>query len=377
MAIKTVEGKMNVLEASRQRIINIFNSGVDIHLSISGGKDSIVLASLVYQLIIDNKIDKSKLRVLFIDEEAIFDDVATTVMSWRQKFIMLGVPFDWFCLQIKGLNSMDKLQDNESFIIWDRYAEKDWVRKMPSFAIKSHPLCKDRKENYQAFSKRYSKGVITLIGVRVAESATRLQNMATIFGNTKNDGGISEGKAYPIYDWTDDDVWLHIQRNNLEFPKTYMDLWAIGVGRNGLRMSQFFSKDSAKNLVRIEEHQPGLMKRIVKRVPNAYIASLYWDTEVFGRDKKSTDDKDLYKPKSYKVEVLIMLSNIPHYFETPTEQAVAKKMKNMLLKYQLHMEEKHFKEMYQILKTGDVFNRSSRILSLTITSDYSKRLEAK
>ena len=50
-----------------------------------------------------------------------------------------------------------------------------------------------------------------------------------------------------------------------------------------MRVSQFFSIDTAKSLVKMNEYYPDLMERIVRREPNAYLASLYWDSEMFGR----------------------------------------------------------------------------------------------
>ncbi len=50
MAIKELEGNMNVLEAARIRIINAFDTGLDIKFSISGGKDSICLADIIFEL---------------------------------------------------------------------------------------------------------------------------------------------------------------------------------------------------------------------------------------------------------------------------------------------------------------------------------------
>lgn len=79
MAIKIIEGTMNVVEAARQRVQNAFDSGMDIVLSMSGGKDSICMASIVYDLIMEGAIKASQLTVQFIDEEAIFDDVVEAV----------------------------------------------------------------------------------------------------------------------------------------------------------------------------------------------------------------------------------------------------------------------------------------------------------
>ena len=74
------ESQMNVLEASKMRIKNVFSNGVPVNLSTSGGKDSIVLCSLIYDLIVEGEIDPKLLTVNFVDEEAVYDCVADFVM---------------------------------------------------------------------------------------------------------------------------------------------------------------------------------------------------------------------------------------------------------------------------------------------------------
>ncbi len=39
---------------------------------------------------------------------------------------------------------------------------------------------------------------------------------------SKDDGGLNKANSiFPIYDWTDDDVWYHIKSRKLDFPETY------------------------------------------------------------------------------------------------------------------------------------------------------------
>ena len=86
---------------------------------------------------------------------------------------------------------------------------------------------------------------------------------------------------HPLYDWRDTDIWRYIRDKELAFPDTYMHLYQTGSTRRQMRISQFFSIDTARSLVKMEEYEPGLMDRITRREPNAYLAALYWDTEMF------------------------------------------------------------------------------------------------
>ena len=67
--LKEKVGTIDVVQAARQRIKNIFSNGVKVYMAFSCGKDSTVLSSLVYDLILSEQIDKNLLTVFFIDEE--------------------------------------------------------------------------------------------------------------------------------------------------------------------------------------------------------------------------------------------------------------------------------------------------------------------
>ena len=63
--------EQNVLEASRDRIENIFNSFERIYISFSGGKDSSVMFHLVME---EAKKRNVRVGVLIIDLEAQYND---------------------------------------------------------------------------------------------------------------------------------------------------------------------------------------------------------------------------------------------------------------------------------------------------------------
>src|SRR5690606_1212205 len=134
----------NVVTAARKRIVNAFSNGVPVHLSLSGGKDSISLAHLVTTLIEEGRIDPDLLTVQFIDEEAMHDSVIEEAKRWRRIFMNLGVQFDWYCIEVRHFNCFNALEQDESFICWASTCPDRWVRPMPSFAITDHPLLKRR-----------------------------------------------------------------------------------------------------------------------------------------------------------------------------------------------------------------------------------------
>ena len=72
MAVKRCESSIDVVKAAEIRITNVLNNGLPVYMSFSGGKDSLCMAQLIYNLVQRGKINPSQLVVQFIDEEAIF-----------------------------------------------------------------------------------------------------------------------------------------------------------------------------------------------------------------------------------------------------------------------------------------------------------------
>lgn len=70
MSVKRAQAKMDVVEAAKLRVRNVFSNGLPVYMSFSGGKDSICMADVVMKLIERGEIDAKQLTVIFIDEEA-------------------------------------------------------------------------------------------------------------------------------------------------------------------------------------------------------------------------------------------------------------------------------------------------------------------
>lgn len=369
MAVKRCEASINVVQAAEIRIKNVFRNGLPVFMSFSGGKDSLCLAQLIFNLMQRGEITPSQLIVQFIDEEAIFPCIEEKVKEWRKKFLLMGAKFEWYCCEVKHFNCFNELSNDESFICWDSTKENVWVRRPPTFAIRNHPLLKPRIDAYQDFLPRVCNRGLTITGIRTAESIQRLQNIASMMraGKTMT----NKHQVFPIYDWTDKDVWLYLLREKVDIPDIYLYLWQSGTGRNQLRVSQFFSVDTARSLVKMNEYYPDLMDRIIKREPNAYLAALYWDSEMFGRStKKRRELETKGPPKDYKGELLKMFGNMDVYFTTPHKKKVAEKYRNFFMRISTIAEEKDFKMIYEGLVSGDPKLRTFRALYQRIYGKY-------
>ena len=372
---------MTVVEAAVKRIKNVFSNGVPVYMSLSGGKDSICMADLVYQLIRKGEVDPKQLTLVFIDEEAIYDCCIEAMMQWRKKFLMAGCPeFRWYCLPLKQVSCFNQLENSESWITWEPGKEDVWVRKPPPFAIMQSPyLTGIGKENYQTFLPRITKDGIMLTGVRAAESVQRLQYMAML--NLGRKGITGNNIIFPIYDWKDKDVWLYIRDHHLDIPEAYLWIYQAGENRHSLRISNFFAADSLRGLKHVAETDPDLWSRIEKREPNAYLVMLYWDTEWYKRRSATRRKNEAGEKKDYKELTRQMLfENFDKHFTNPTTRRVAAQYKRLYIKTDGMARPRDYRKMHDALIAGDPKMRSLRAIFQDIFgayAEYAKKFRVK
>lgn len=376
MAITKKGLGINVLEAANIRLKNIFASGLKIYLDVSGGKDSIVMMSLVYDLCKSGDIDPKRLEVVFVDEEVIYDDVIRVCKDWRKKFLLIGASYRWYTIEHRNNNCFNALENNENFIPWDRYEEKNWGHKKPDFAESESPYLVPRTENYQDFLRKSQKDGITIIGVRASESHNRMHYLATI----NSQGGISNSNLmYPIYDWKDSDVWKYIKDKNLDFPDVYLRMYESGVPKNRLRVCNLFSIDTCASLVNMFEVYPDLWDTVVKREPNAYLVRLYWDSEMFRRrtKKRKKLEGDNNSGKDYRAMLVDVLNHPKKYFKNHHALEMCSQYRALYIHSGDHMTDKQCELCYNALLGGDTKGRSFRAIRTDIFADYLKREGAK
>lgn len=366
MSIKFIESDLTCVDAGYARIRNVFGSNDKICMSFSGGKDSIALAGLLINLLKIGDIDGSKLTVVFIDEEAIFPDVERVVIEYMGIFKGYGCNFVWYAMEFVHFNCFNQLASDTSFICFDRNKKERWVRKPPDYAVTFDYSFKPRIDSYQDFMKRKYRDYCQLVGIRTQESVHRVYNMI----NRSRSGNSKDNYVFPIYDWTTDDVWRFIKDNKLTYPDEYKYMWQVGSSLKDLRISQFFSVDTAKILVKMQEFYPDLIERISKREPNAYMVLLYYDTELFRKSNrnKKTDDNDI----DYKEKVINMLEDIEKNFNSETARGVAKKYLKMVVQNDIFFTKKEWRRCYLGLIGGDPKLRTLRAILIDLSMLRSK-----
>lgn len=345
------------MEAAKTRIKNIFANNLPVYLSFSCGKDSLCMSHITYELIRGGEIDAKQLTVIFIDEEGLYQSMLEAAYRWRKKFLSIGAKFEWYCLPVKQNSTLDHLAASESWITWDPAEKKNWMRKPPKFAITKSPLVPYPGEcNYQTFCQRAHKNGITMIGLRAAESIQRLKALSQITTELN--------RVYPIYDWTDNDIWLYIKEQNLEFPEIYIRLYEAGVTKQRLRLSCFFGDSTVQGLRYVAETEPELWEKIERRYPNAYLVLLYWDSEMFKRNTSKRKELEAEEgEKDYKELVFDLLFRHPEQFTIPEDtKKYLGRWKEMVKRFSFYLENKDYREIYEKILAGDPKGRSHRAL---------------
>lgn len=370
---------MSCVEAAFLRVRNVFSNGVKVYMSLSGGKDSICMADIVYKLLRRGEIDAKQLTCIFIDEEAIYDCSIDAMKYWRKRFLTAGAKFDWYCLPLKQVSCFNRLTNDESWITWEPGKEAVWVRKPPAFAITESPYMTEvGSVNYQSFLPRVTKDGIMLTGVRAAESVQRLQYMSNL--NLGMQGITKTNTIYPIYDWSDNDVWMYIRDNHLDIPEAYLWIYQAGENRHSLRISNFFACDSLRGLKHVAETDPELWRRIERREPNAYLTLLYWDTEWYKRSSRTRRKNEANDNRDYKALVKAMLfDDFDRHFTNKTTRNVAKQYRRCYTKVDGIARPKDYKQMHDALIAGDPKLRTLRAVYQNVYgayAEYAKRFRA-
>ena len=290
----------NVLEAAKKRIAYIFNEFEDIVVSISGGKDSTVMAYLVG---LEAQKRNRKFGMFFLDEEVVYD---STVKQVDHLMSMFPGNTNRLWLQVEFNLTNATSYSNAYLKCWEAGKHKIWMRPKRADAIKFPPWDKEKEtlrnknigldfyavlDNFQ----RYKEGAAFIIGLRATESPNRWRAVSKNPGYkdicwcTRKDDTYN---FYPLYDWNFHDIWKYIYDEKLKYSKIYDYMYKKGMGLKEIRVSSLIHEKSFKSLVELPEFEPKTYNRLLKRVKGVQIGHLY------GRDSKMLRARKL--PKSYK-----------------------------------------------------------------------------
>ena len=121
----------------------------------------------------------------------------------------------------------------------------------------------------------------------------------------------------------------------------------------------------------MNEYYPDLMEKVVRREPNAYLAALYWDSEMFGRNTAARKQKEKQSTeKDYKAALLELFSDIEGNFHSEHKRYVAGRYRNLFIGVSAIVDNKDCKAIYEGLLSGDPKLRTFRALYQRIYGKY-------
>ncbi len=289
-----------VLDAAKERMAYIFDEFENIIVSVSGGKDSTVLAHLA---LTEAHQRGRKIGIFFLDEEVVYDSTIKQIEYilglYPENTIPLWLQVEFFLTNAASLTE-------SQLKCWEAGKHKIWMRSKNQKAIWHKPWDKE-KETIRVKAKGFGfydalenfqnsrKNTAFLVGLRATESPNRWRAVSknpgykNVYWCTKmKNGNVS---FYPLYDWNFHDIWKYIYDNKLKYSKIYDYMYKKGMGMQEIRVSSLIHEKSFKSLVELPEFEPKTYNRLLRRLKGISVGNLY------GKDAKMLQVSKL--PKNF------------------------------------------------------------------------------
>lgn len=274
----------SVLQAAEERISLIFDRFPRIYLSFSGGKDSSVMMHLVMA---EAKRRDRKIGVLFVDLEAQYKLTIDHVEEMFARYEQWIDPH-WVALPIHLRNAVSVYEPH--WIAWQPDRRQDWVRQpsprsvtdMTAYPFTTYGM--EFEEFVPAFGHWYGQGqpCACFVGIRSDESLNRYRSINGSGWKSSLDGlawttwmSNSLYNAYPIYDWSVEDIWTYHGKTGLPCNQLYNRMHQAGLTLSQMRICQPYGDDQRRGLWLFHLIEPETWARVVARVNGANGGALY------------------------------------------------------------------------------------------------------
>lgn len=295
----------NVVDAARDRLSFLFDNFEQLIVSVSGGKDSTVLAHLA---LCEAHKRERRIGIHFVDEEVLYQSSVDQIIYLMELFPECTKKM-W--IQFPFLLTNSSSPTDGQLLCWEPGKHHLWMRKKHPDSIKGKPW-DEKKETVAVRNKgglgfydvidNYAKtfeNTAFLVGLRAAgESPNRwlavVKNPVNV-DNKKVYWGTKKKKNfsfYPIYDWNYYDIWKYIYESGLKYSKIYDFQLKKGYNIASMRVSSLIHEKSFKSICDLPEFEPKTYDKLLKRIKGI---SLVQET---GKDSKLFAVRKL--PKNYK-----------------------------------------------------------------------------
>lgn len=290
----------NVVQAAEKRISWIFDEFENVCVSISGGKDSTVLA---YMALKEANRRGRRIGVFFLDEEVVYQSTIEQVRYLMNLFPENTIKL-WYQIEFNLTNATS--QNETQLKCWEAGRHDIWMRSKEPDSIKfpewdrETQTIQDKNKGFGFYDALYNfqrahPNTAFLIGLRAVESPNRWRAVSknpcyknVYWGTNREDGSCN---FYPLYDWNFPDIWKYLYENKIKYSRIYDYQYMKGMGMRDMRVSSLVHEKSFKSLVELPEFEPKTYDKLMKRIAGIQVGHLY------GKDDKMLRCRKL--PKNY------------------------------------------------------------------------------
>lgn len=284
---------MNVYEATIKRLHIIFDHFDYVYVSFSGGKDSGVLLELCASIARSRGL---RFGIFHMDYEAQYTMTTKYVERTLERLKDIADIYH-ICVPFKVTTCTSMFQS-----YWRPYEDckqEIWVKNIPAHAMtqKDFPFYTKRMWDYD-FQTKFGEwiadkygSVCCLVGIRTDESLNRWRsihserNHNTWNGYSWTNTSNKCVTAYPIYDWTTEDVWTANAKNAWDYNRLYDLFFYAGVPLHKQRVASPFISEGQETLKLYQIIEPDTWGKLVGRVNGVNFAGLYGGTTAMGWKK--------------------------------------------------------------------------------------------
>ena len=284
----------NVYEEAQERLQYIFDTFENVLVAFSGGKDSGVLLNLAYDFAKSHEM-LDKLTMYHLDYEAQYTETTKYVAECFRAYP--GIKKMWICIPVTVPCAVSVT--GSYWIPWDPAKKDIWAREMPNSEhvinvdnapFKLIPGTADYtfQSDFNEWFADQNGSTAVLIGIRTDESLNRYRAIASDKKvHTYNNKSYLVGNshvcsAYPIYDWSVEDVWIANARFGYSYNRLYDLMYQAGLTIHQMRVASPFLSQGAESLKMYKVIEPNMWAKLLGRVNGVNFAGIYGGTTAMG-----------------------------------------------------------------------------------------------
>lgn len=261
---------VNVYDAALNRLRWLWDEfDGNVHVSISGGKDSTVVMELAAMVAAERG---QRLSVHFLDQEAEWQATRDYIRHLADD--RPDIDLDWYQVPFRLSNNTS--YGEEWGQMWDvTLTEEQYVRPREPDSIHDNPFGVDGfYPMLGAINK--ADGGAHLSGMRGEESPNRRTGLTSgasyKWVTWARNGGAAYTLFHPIYDWSYRDVWKAIHDHGWVYNRIYDQMFTYGVPTSQMRVSSLTHVEAMRSLAYVQEIEPETWLALTRRYPgiNAY-----------------------------------------------------------------------------------------------------------